>query len=144
MKAISTLALVAALLFAATPQAQAGKTEKAIIGGLIGGLIIGAALSDDDHRHSVVVSRGYGHGGCGFYDWVSVKTWVPGYYEVGFDDCGRRYRTWVSGHFTFGRDKVWIDGCHGGCGHSHGYSRSGGHRDHHRHYSSSGRYGHRR
>lgn len=136
-KAISTLTLLAvAAAFAFPNTARAGDKEKALIGGLIGGIIIGAAIADDDtHTH---VSVGYRRGGHhrhhdrhGYWEWVSVKTWVPGYYERRCDRHGHVRKVWVSGHYTYHKKKVWVD-AHRGHGHSgHSYRSHRGHDDRH-------------
>ncbi|MDQ8185647.1 hypothetical protein [Pelagicoccus sp. SDUM812002] len=139
MKAISTLTLLAVIAAFTFPNtAQAGDKEEALIGGLIGGLIIGAAIADDD-THVSVGYRSGGHYGQrdshGYWDWVSVKTWVPGYYERSCDRHGHVRKVWISGHYTFHKRKVWVD-THRHGSHRPSYRESrryDNHRDHGHH-----------
>lgn len=115
MKIISTLTLIAvAAGFVAPNTAFAGDKERALLGGLIGGIIIGAAISDDDCDTQVNV--GYHAGGhyqnSGYWEWVSVKTWVPGYYERSCDRYGRTRKVWISGYHTYTKQKVWVEARH--------------------------------
>lgn len=125
MKITSSITLIAlaAALFAPS-HAKAGDKEKALIGGLIGGIIIASALDNNDTSISVGYSNHYGRHG--HWEWVSVRTWVPGYHERRRDHCGNLVRVWVSGHYTFVKQKVWVDGGHRS-GH---YGYRDGHRDH--------------
>lgn len=132
MKAISTLTLLAVIAAFTFPNtARAGDKEEALIGGLIGGLIIGAAIADDDTHVSVGYRTG-GHRGHhrdhGYWKWVSVKTWVPGYYERSCDRHGRYRKVWISGHYTFHKKKVWVD-AHRSRGNHRGHDY-GNHRGH--------------
>ena len=122
MKALSIFALTASLAFLAAPQAKAGDDADALIGGLIGGVIIGSILADDDVRASVSV----GYGDHGYYDWVSVRSWVPGHYVYRHDHCGNTVRVWVSGHYTHVREKVWVSGYR-----HHSHRHHGHHYRHH-------------
>ncbi|EDY81876.1 hypothetical protein VDG1235_1496 [Verrucomicrobiia bacterium DG1235] len=114
MKALSALTLLAAAAALVMPnKAMAGDKEKAIIGGLIGGIIIGAVIADDDFDTHVNVGYHaggrHGHHDHGYWEWVSVKTWIPGYYERSCDRYGRTRKVWISGHYTFSKKKVWVD-----------------------------------
>lgn len=135
MKAISTLTLLAVIAaFTFPSSAHAGDKEKALVGGLIGGLIIGAAIADDDnHTHVSVGYRTGGHRGHhhdhGYWKWVSVKTWVPGYYERSCDRHGHVRKVWVSGHYTYHKEKVWVETRR----HGHGYRESRRYDDRHDH-----------
>lgn len=123
---ITLLALAAALL--APSDAKAGDTERAVIGGLIGGIIIASVL-DDDANVSVGYSSHYGRHDDGHWEWVSVRTWVPGYYERRRDHCGNLMKVWVSGHYTLVKQRVWVDTGHRR-GHSNWhYGYRSGHRD---------------
>lgn len=133
MKAINALCILVAIAAVITPkQAMAGDKEKAIIGGLIGGIIIGSVLADDDHHYSTSVSyrRGHGHHNqCshGRWEWRTEKRWVPGYYRYTRDRCGYKVRTWVSGYHNYHKQKIWVKDC--SCGHYDRHNRSD------RHYS---------
>ncbi|MEM9157816.1 MAG: hypothetical protein AAGB46_02110 [Verrucomicrobiota bacterium] len=135
MKTIITIVVVAALAFANQPSAQADDKTRAIIGGVIGGMIIGAALDNDKrhHRHVEVrhtTHRHVGHYDDGYYKWVTVRVWVPGKYHYRYDDCGRRYKVWSRGYYDNERKKVWVS-----------YnSRRGHYDDRHYHSSRSDRY----
>jgi hypothetical protein len=121
---LTALLLAAAAVLALVPkQAQAGDKELALIGGFIGGLIVGAALDDrHDARYetrydTVVVShdydRDYDRGyhrhdrPRGYWDYRTVRVWVPGYWETSYD-CGRRVRVFVPGYYETRRERVWV------------------------------------
>lgn len=95
----------------APQNAQAGNNEAwAAIGGFIGGVIVGSAL-DEDQNSSVVINASYGHNHRrGYWEVVAVRTWVPGYWVVKYDDCGRRYRHFNRGYYTTTKQRVWVDG----------------------------------
>jgi hypothetical protein len=110
----ATVLTLAATAFAFAPKpAMAGDKEAALIGGLIGGAIIGAAIADShDHDRTVVVSAGYGYDrrrdrDDGYWKTVEVRTWVPGYW-VSERRHGRVYRHYVEGHYEFRTDRVWV------------------------------------
>ncbi|MDQ8201966.1 hypothetical protein [Pelagicoccus sp. SDUM812003] len=110
MKSISILTAIALCAALLTPNtAKAGDSEDALIGGLVGGLIIGAVLADNDvdTRFEVGYRSHRGHHD-GYWTWVSRKKWVPGYYERRRDHCGNRIKVWVSGHYTYVKEKVWV------------------------------------
>jgi len=119
MKIFSILTLAAVTASLGVPQsARAGDKERAIIGGLIGGIIIGSALSDDRADTRVHVSHRSGHRhhrDSGYWKWVTVKTWMPGYYERSCDRWGNPRRIWVSGHYKYRKQRVWVtydEACH--------------------------------
>jgi hypothetical protein len=106
---ITALTLAAATALAFTPKpAVANDKGLAIAGGIVGGLIIAAALSDhydaDLHRTVVVDDR------CddGYWKTVEVRTWVPGYWLIERGHHGRNYRTYVEGHYECRTDRVWV------------------------------------
>jgi hypothetical protein len=115
---ITALVLVAVTAFALAPKpAKAGDKELAVVGGLIGGLIIGSAIADS--RHSSDYSRNthviVDHHRDGRYDrdrgyWkeVRVKVWVPGCWVVERSRYGRDYRRYVDGHYTYRTNRVWV------------------------------------
>jgi hypothetical protein len=112
---LTALALVAVTAFSLAPKpAKAGDKELAVVGGLIGGLIIGSAIADSrhsDHRDSAVVVdyRGGHHDrDRGYWKTVSVKVWVPGRWIIERSRYGRDYRRYVDGHYTFRTDRVWV------------------------------------
>lgn len=109
----TALALTAAVAFAVTPKsAVAGDKEAALVGGLIGGLILGAALADADDIDAHVVLAGHGHRyhdrhDDGFWKRVEVRTWVPGYW-VTERRHGRTHRFYVKGHYEIRTERVWV------------------------------------
>jgi len=115
-----TLIAVTALSLAPKP-AKAGDKELAIVGGLIGGLIIGSAInesrhsSDYSHRSTTVIVNGRrdrddcdDRGDSGYWKEVSVKVWVPGCWVVERRRHGHSTKRYISGHFTFRTDRVWV------------------------------------
>lgn len=110
-KTIASIALFAATVALLPPNAARADDEtRALIGGLIGGIVIGSALSDHTDTH---VSVGYGrrghHRSHGYWTWTTVKQWVPGYYERSCDRYGRTRKVWISGHYTYVKEKVWVE-----------------------------------
>jgi hypothetical protein len=107
----ATALCVAAAAFAFTPKpAVAGDKEAAIVGGLIGGLIIGAAIADaaDSDTHVTFASHRYADR-CddGYWRTVDVRTWVPGYW-VTERRHGRTHRYYVEGHYEIRTKRVWV------------------------------------
>ena len=115
---ITALALAAATAFSLAPNpAKAGDKELALVGGLIGGLIIGSAIADNSPSYSrstaVVVDGGYRDrfDDCndhGYWKVVTVKEWVPGAWIIERGHHGREYRRYVSGHYIYRNDRVWV------------------------------------
>ncbi|MFZ5494986.1 MAG: hypothetical protein ACOZE5_06570 [Verrucomicrobiota bacterium] len=108
----TALSLATATALAFTPKpAVAGDNEAAFVGGLIGGAILGAALSDLDHDTRVVVAshRYHDHDRCddGYWKRVEVRVWVPGYW-VSERRHGHTHRYYVSGHYEIRTDRVWV------------------------------------
>jgi hypothetical protein len=130
---LTALALAAATAFTFAPKpAAASDKGLAVVGGLIGGLIIGSAIADHDNDR-VVVSAGYdrhdNHGSrydrrdSGYWKTVSVNVWVPGYW-VSDRYHGRTIRRFVAGHHERRIDRVWV------ANNRHDrYDRRDGHRD---------------
>lgn len=113
----SLFAAVCGLTFTPRP-AKAGDETLAAIGGFIGGVIVGSSIHDDrpsrhhDRGHSGfdrprIVIRADLHRQ-GYWKWVEVRTWIPGHWIIGIDDCGRRHRTWVRGRHELRRERVWV------------------------------------
>lgn len=102
-----TLAAVTAFAFTAKP-AVAGDKELAVVGGLIGGLIIASAINNHHDNDRVVVTAGYrpGHAD-GYWKTVQVRTWVPGYW-VSERRHGRSHRYFVAGRYEYRTDRVWV------------------------------------
>lgn len=101
------LSLAAATAFAFTPKpAKAGDTGAAIVGGLIGGLIIGSAIADhNDHDRVVFVNDRCDDG---YWKNVEVRVWVPGVWIVERGYHGRTYRRYVEGHYECRTNRVWV------------------------------------
>lgn len=109
----TALTLAAATAFAFSPKpAVAGDKETALVGGLIGGIILGAVLADADDHDTRVVLAGHNHHGHsrrdnGYWKRVEVRTWVPGYW-VTERRHGRAHRYYVEGRYEIRTDRVWV------------------------------------
>jgi hypothetical protein len=104
---ITALALIAVTALSLAPKpAQAGDKELAVVGGLIGGLIIGTTVivNGRDDRFDDCDDRG----DRGYWKTVSVKVWVPGCWVVERSRHGHSSRRYISGHYTFRTDRVWV------------------------------------
>ena len=115
MKSLLFITLITALIAStAAPEARADREGRALVGGLIGGIIIGSILDDDHHHHTRVHhrSRGHGrHGGCGcsgHYDYISVKTWISGHWSVRYDRYGHCHRHWSPGYYSYYKRRGWV------------------------------------
>ena len=108
---ITALTLAAVTAFAFTPKpAVAGDKETALVGGLIGGIILGAVIADAaDHDTHVVLAghRHYSDGRDGYWKRIEVRTWVPGYW-VSERRHGHTHRYYVGGHYEIRTDRVWV------------------------------------
>lgn len=103
---ITALTLAAATAFAFTPKpAVAGDKGLAVVGGLIGGLIIASAINDHYDSTPVYVSDRCSDG---YWNTVSVNVWVPGYWIVERSHHGRSHRRYVAGHYECRNDRVWV------------------------------------
>lgn len=120
---ITALALIAVTALSLAPKpAKAGDKEWAVVGGLIGGLIIGSAInegrhsSDYPHRNTTVIVNGRRDDDCddrddaGYWKEVSVRVWVPGCWVVERSRYGhgRDYRRYIGGHYEYRTDRVWV------------------------------------
>ena len=111
---LTALALIATAALTLTPKpAVANDKGLAVVGGIIGGLIIASAINDhcDDNRTTVV----YGSGsGCedrrdgGYWNTVCVNVWVPGCWIIERNHYGRDYRRYVGGHYERRNNRVWV------------------------------------
>lgn len=114
---ITALALIAVTALTLAPKpAQAGDKELALIGGLIGGVIIGSALNDARHHdpyatRTVVVDR-RGDDLCdepqGRWETVSVQVWVPGVWVEQRGRHGRRHSYYEPAHYEYRTERVWV------------------------------------
>lgn len=117
---ITALALAAVTAFSLAPKpAKAGDKEVALVGGLIGGLIIGSAINESRHsadypRTTTVVvrdRRNDRYDDCnddGYWKTVSVRVWVPGTWVIERSRYGREIRRYEEGHYTYRTDRVWV------------------------------------
>ena len=123
MKNLLIIMIVSALVGSITStNAMADREGRALIGGLIGGLIIGEMFDNDDHYNHRGSTHRYDRGGySGHNDYVRVKTWVRGRYHIQYDSDGRRFRTWIPGHYTYTKRRVGVSHNRGGHNSHHGY-----------------------
>lgn len=112
MKKPVIIALCIATVLALAPAAHAGKKERAVIGGFIGGLIVGHALTKHQLSHpvheTVVVYDHPRHDRGGYWQENRVRVWVPGHWAVRIDRCGTRVRYYVSGRYEWRAERVWV------------------------------------
>lgn len=136
MKKLVVASIIAALSGAPAiaPKAEASDEVLAAIGGFIGGVVVGTAISPDSHHKHYRGSRcaqcaprhrghvnfddGYHPTRGGHWKWVEVRVWVPGRWNHHFDRCGRGVRTWVPGGYEIRRERRWV-ATHGGRSHRH-------------------------
>lgn len=108
-----SLITATALTFAPKP-AQAGDKEWAVLGGLIGGVIIGNAISESRHsaypppHTTVIVNDRRDDNRDGYWKTVSVRVWVPGYWVEERSRFGRHHRYYVDGRYEYRDDRVWV------------------------------------
>ena len=114
MKSLIFFTLITAIV---ASTARADREGRALVGGLIGGIIIDSILDDDRHLHHHHTrihhrSRGYDrHGGCGYnghYDYISVKTWINGHWSVSYDRYGHCHLHWCPGYYSYDKRRVWV------------------------------------
>jgi hypothetical protein len=81
-----------------------------------------------DSAPVVVMPAGHRHYSAprGYWDTVTVKTWVPGRWIVGRDRWGRPHRFFEDGYYAYRTELVWVETGPSRRGGRHGYS--GGHR----------------
>jgi len=119
VKCLLYITLITALVAStAAPEARADREGRALVGGLIGGIIIGSILDDEHHHHHYhtrVHHRSRGHGGydngcgcSGHYDYISVKTWINGHWSVSYDRYGHCHRHWRPGYYSYDKRRVWV------------------------------------
>ena len=105
MKKIALFSLLAATVLIVAPRpAHAGDKGWAILGGIVGGLIIADALDGDSNYHSSV---SFGHRN-GYWRDVSHNVWIDGRWVV--SNRHHRYPTrhYVAGHYETRVRKVWV------------------------------------
>ncbi|SDS55375.1 hypothetical protein [Opitutus sp. GAS368] len=113
---ITALALIAVTALSLAPKpAQASDKGLAVFGGLIGGLIIGAALNENNHYDgyparstTVIVNDRDDRCADGYWKEVSVKVWVPGCWIIERSYSGCEFRRYVDGHYAYRTDRVWV------------------------------------
>jgi len=112
----TALALITATALTLAPKpAVASDKGLALLGGFIGGLVVASAINDShDHDYvrsePVVVVNNRGDYGRpeGYWDFVTVRVWVPGYWVVERTRHGRSFRRYVDGHHEIRTDRVWV------------------------------------
>ncbi len=113
---ITALALIAAtaVSFAPTP-VKAGDKEWALVGGLVGGILIGSAINESRHSAdyparttTVIVNDRDDRCDDGYWKDVSVRVWVPGCWVIERGHHGRSYRRYIDGHYEFRTNRVWV------------------------------------
>jgi hypothetical protein len=60
----------------------------------------------------VVVAPAYSPAPRGYWQDVTVKTWIPGHWTHGRDRWGRPVRVFEPGHYAYTTDRIWVDGRH--------------------------------
>jgi hypothetical protein len=111
----TALTLAVATAFAFTPKpAIAGDKETALLGGLVGGIILGVVLAEASDYDTRVVYASHSHryhddDRCddGYWKRIEVRTWVPGYW-VTERRHGRTHRYYVEGYYEIRTDRVWV------------------------------------
>jgi hypothetical protein len=135
MKKLLFASIIAALGAAtfASQTARAGDEEVlAAIGGFIGGVIVGSqanhhacpppVVADCAPRPEVGVAVTFGsyrQAPRGYWEWVTVRTWVPGRWVVAYDGCGRRVHSFERGRYEHRRERVWVEAGDGHYRHGH-------------------------
>lgn len=114
MKNLAAIALLSAAILSLAPTpAIAGSKEKALIGGLIGGLILGHAISESYHSSSppergpVVVYDSRSGNRTGYWMETRVQIWVPGCWITTYTH-NRPSRRYVAGHHEYRTERVWV------------------------------------
>jgi hypothetical protein len=112
---LTALALITVTALSLAPKpALAGDKELALVGGFLGGLVVASAINDSHydaypHRNTtVIVNDRRDRGDDGFWKSVTVKVWVPGCWIVERSHHGRSHRRYVSGHYEYRTDRVWV------------------------------------
>ena len=107
MKKFALFSLLAAAAFMIAPKpAQAGDKGLAILGGVIGGLIIADALDGDSHHHTTV---SVGHHD-GYWHDSSYDVWIEGRWIVTHHGHRHSTRHFVPGHYETRVRRVWVSG----------------------------------
>ncbi len=144
---LSTLAL-ASLATLAPTTAHAGSSEtRALVGGLIGGLIIGSAINNNRDHHVTVSHCPPPPPRCdsprvvivepprqrpppapsGYWKDVQTRVWVPGRWITVRQSCGREISRYENGYYTYRTDRVWVATCDNNRG-DYGRGDNGHHR----------------
>ena len=116
MKKVATvLSLVGMLALAPPVSSQAGDEGWAALGGFIGGTIFSGIAHGSHHAshtsHHTIVNH-YETSRSGHYEFVDKKVWHPGYWDYGYDECGRKTKVWVKGYYSIETVKVWVSDRH--------------------------------
>jgi hypothetical protein len=105
---ILTLTITGLIAAGVPNQAQAGEREAAY---LAAGMMTGMAMHHVATRSSQDCDTRVTYTSparpSGYYEWQTVRTWVPGYYTVEHTRFGPR-RVWVNGYYETRRERVWV------------------------------------
>lgn len=105
MKKIALFSLLAAAVMIVAPRpAYAGDKGLAILGGVIGGLIIADALDGDSNHHT---SFSVGHRN-GYWRNAPYDVWIEGCWVVSNRHHRHPTRYYVAGHYETRVRKVWV------------------------------------
>lgn len=128
MKKIALFSLLAAAVLMVAPKpAAASDKGLAILGGVIGGLIIANTLDHDSH-HTTVVHVDHRSG---YWDERPVDVWVEGRWVVSYDRDNCRVRRYIAGHYETEIRRIWVSTSYRRPSYSHN------HRKYDRHHRSS-------
>lgn len=112
---LTALALVTVTALSLAPKpAAASDKGLAMVGGFLGGLIVASAINDHHYDaypiHSTTVLVNDRNDRCdeGFWKEVTIRTWVPDCWVVERSHHGRSYRRFISGHYDYRHDRVWV------------------------------------
>lgn len=116
---LTALALLAAAAVAAVPSpARADHDGLAVVGGILGGLLVASAIHDSHSVSYTTYNPGYvacpppayvaygGNDGC--WQDVAVQVWVPGCWIQERGYRGQVVRRYVAPHYESRNNRVWV------------------------------------
>jgi hypothetical protein len=123
------LALLATLAAFATSGARADHSRVNVDVGIT----IGSARSVPVYVEPapvVVAPVGYRHAAParGYWENVTVKTWVPGRWVHSYDGRGRPHRFFEKGYYAYHTERVWVEAGRGHRNRDYKHAYNGGHR----------------